>query len=54
MNEVKVMSQLNHPNIIKYYEYNQCYNWFNILMEFADDGDLKQLLYEQKEPLTEK
>ncbi len=44
MNEVKVMQLLHHPNIIKYHEYNQSYGRLLIYMEYADDGDLLQVV----------
>ncbi len=42
MNEVEVMQLLDHPNVIKCYDYIQVYSRFLIYMEYADDGDLKQ------------
>ena len=38
MNEIKVLQKMNHPNIIKYYEYFKEKNKFCISMEYADDG----------------
>ena len=41
-NEVRLLASLNHKNVIGYREafYDQCSNTLNIVMEFADDGDL--------------
>ena len=37
---------MDHPNIIKCYDYCHNYNRFIIYMEYADDGDLKQRVEE--------
>ena len=41
-NEVRLLASLNHKNVIGYREafYDQNSNTLNIVMEFADDGDL--------------
>ena len=41
-NEVRLLASLNHKNVIGYREafYDQNSNTLNIVMEYADDGDL--------------
>ena len=41
-NEVRLLASLNHKNVIGYREafYDQSSNTLNIVMEYADDGDL--------------
>ena len=46
-NETKILSQLNHPNIIKLYNYFKVDNSFCLIMELCEGGDLSKLI-EQK------
>ena len=48
-NETKILSKLNHPNIIKLYSYFQFKDSFCLLMELCEHGDLYKLI-EQKKP----
>ncbi|CAI2359391.1 unnamed protein product [Moneuplotes crassus] len=43
-NEVRILASINHPNIIAYKEafFDEALNTLNIVMEFADDGDLEE------------
>ena len=43
LNEVRVLASINHPNIIGYKEafFDEPSKTLNIVMEFADDGDLE-------------
>jgi len=43
LNEVRILASLNHPNIVGYKEafYEEDSRTLNIVMEFADDGDLE-------------
>lgn len=48
MREAYIMSQLDHPNIIKFYtSFLEGENLF-ILMEYASQGDLYQVLKDQR------
>ena len=44
LNEIRILSSLNHPNIIGYKEafFDSKTRTLNIVMEYADDGDLQQ------------
>ena len=44
LNEIRILSSLNHPNIIGYKEafFDSKTRTLNIVMEYADDGDLLQ------------
>ena len=43
LNEVRILASINHPNVIGYKEafWDDSGNSLNIVMEFADDGDLE-------------
>jgi len=43
LNEVRILASLNHPNIVGYKEafFDEESKTLNIVMEFADDGDLE-------------
>ena len=43
VNEVRILASVNHPNVIGYKEafWDDSQNTLNIVMEFADDGDLQ-------------
>jgi NIMA (never in mitosis gene a)-related kinase len=51
--EFNIYSKINHPNIIKYYEHFMDENFFCIVVEYADDGDLKSFLSKITAPLPE-
>ena len=42
VNEIRILASLQHPNIVGYYEafYESTTKTMNIVMEYADDGDL--------------
>ena len=48
LNEIRILSALNHPNIIAYKDsfYDDKSKTLNIVMEFADDGDIDHKLKE--------
>ena len=39
-NEIKLMQEVDHPNIVKYYEYYDDENYIYICMELCTGGDL--------------
>ena len=43
VNEVRILASINHPNVIGYKEafWNDKESSLNIVMEYADDGDLQ-------------
>jgi len=52
LNEVCLLQQLDHPNIIKYHEYFKDVSKICIVMEYADNGDLFNQVYEAKKNKT--
>ena len=46
--ELQILKSLNHPNIIRFYETYQDDNFFHIVMEFCNGGDLTSRLAEKK------
>ena len=48
-NETKILSKLNHPNIIKLYSYFQFKDSFCLLMELCEHGDLYKLIEQKKQ-----
>uniref|UniRef100_A0A0N5C326 non-specific serine/threonine protein kinase n=1 Tax=Strongyloides papillosus TaxID=174720 RepID=A0A0N5C326_STREA len=53
LNEVSLLSQLDHPNIISYYDSFEEDGILMIEMEYADGGNLGQFLMMQEEYLNE-
>jgi len=48
--ESRILECLNHPNIIRHYNHFKDKNMFhNVVMEYADDGDLAQKINERIE-----
>ena len=51
LKEAKVLSSLNHPNIVKYITSFQERGCFYIVMEYADGGDLSQKIEKRRNKL---
>jgi len=47
--EVRALQSLNHPCILRFYGSVQAKNSLNLIMEYADSGDLQQLLKRRME-----
>ena len=50
VNEVRILASINHPNVIGYKEafWDDKSSSLNIVMEFADDGDLQSKIIKMK------
>ena len=50
VNEVRILASVNHPNVIGYKEafWDDQNNTLNIVMEYADDGDLQTKIQKMK------
>ena len=44
INEVNILSKLEHPHIVKYYDSFIDKQYLNIIMEFCEGGDLANFL----------
>lgn len=53
LNEVEILKSIDHPHIVKIYEYFEDENHIFIVMEFLDGGELFDKIKEQ-EFFTEK
>lgn len=54
--ESKILERLDHPSIIKFIEVFRCnkpYSSLNIVMDYADGGDLQAKIKAQKKPFPE-
>eukprot|EP01061_Rhynchopus_euleeides_P008540 TRINITY_DN17671_c0_g1_i1.p1 TRINITY_DN17671_c0_g1~~TRINITY_DN17671_c0_g1_i1.p1 ORF type:complete len:533 (+),score=223.79 TRINITY_DN17671_c0_g1_i1:43-1641(+) len=51
--EIRILAEVNHPNIVRYKEHYEEANMLWIVMEYADGGDLGQRLKEQRKKQTE-
>ena len=47
LNEVKVLSQMDHPNIVAYHDSFERDGILMIEMEYADGGNLQEFLVKQ-------
>jgi serine/threonine protein kinase len=52
-NEVRLMTNLNHPNIVKLFGAEKFRNYFILVMERCDGGDLIRYLQSHPDPLDE-
>ena len=48
LNEAQILSELNHPNIIKFYEYIESKNHMWAVTEYCPGGDLLKLVEQDK------
>ena len=50
LNEIRLLASVNHVNIIAYKEsfYEESSNTLNIILEYADGGDLQSKISEHK------
>ena len=50
LNEIRLLASINHKNIISYKEsfYNEENHTLNIILEYADDGDLQTKIISKK------
>ena len=51
--EIKILSTLDHPNIIKYYETYESPNYIYLVMEYCQGGELFEKLTNNREEFTE-
>ena len=51
VNEVRILASINHPNVIGYKEafWNDKESSLNIVMEYADDGDLQSKIHKMRQ-----
>lgn len=48
MNEIKIMKQIDHPHLVKIYEYFEDPEWIYIVMEILEGGELFDKIKESK------
>lgn len=53
MNEIRVLSSLQHPGIVAYYGSFIEDGMLNVVMEYADNGSLFQHVQRCREPFSE-
>ena len=51
--EMKILSTLDHPNIIKYYETFESPKYIYIVMEYCGGGELFEKITKQKDTFSE-
>ena len=51
--EIKILSKLDHPNIIKYYETYESPKYLYVVMEYCSGGELFEKLAHNPEAFTE-
>lgn len=44
VNEVKILNMLDHPNILKFYNWYETSNHYWIIIDYCSGGDLMKLL----------
>ena len=53
LKEINVLSNLSHPNIVKYYKHYEENDKIYIIMEYLEGGTLKQYINEEKNKINE-
>ena len=48
LREISILKKLDHPNILKIYEYFSNEKYYYFIMEYVGGGDLYQQIYEMK------
>ena len=51
--EIRILSSLDHPNIVKYYETYESPNYLYLVMEYCKGGMLFDKLTENRKEFTE-
>lgn len=52
--EIKILLELDHPNIVKYYETYDDVKFIYLVMELCPGGELFERITSKKSPITEK
>ena len=50
INEISILKELNHPNIIRLIDFIQSSNHSNVIMEYCNGGSLSQILEQYGKP----
>uniref|UniRef100_A0A672K4S3 Myosin light chain kinase 2, skeletal/cardiac muscle-like n=1 Tax=Sinocyclocheilus grahami TaxID=75366 RepID=A0A672K4S3_SINGR len=53
LNEIQVMNQLNHPNVLQLYEAFEVKNQVVLILEYVEGGELFERIVDESCPLTE-
>ena len=53
LKEINVLSNISHPNIVKYYKYYEENDRIYIIMEYLEGGTLKEFINDEKNKITE-
>ena len=53
MEEVGILHELDHPNIVKYYETYESPNYLYLVMEYCQGGELFKRLTDKRDEFTE-
>ncbi|XP_048878131.1 myosin light chain kinase 2, skeletal/cardiac muscle isoform X2 [Brienomyrus brachyistius] len=53
LNEIQVMNQLSHPNVIQLYDAYEARNEVVLIMEYVEGGELFERIVDESSPLTE-
>ena len=51
--EINLLKHLDHPNIVKYYDYFKEEDYIYLMMEYLDGGTLKEYIRNKQENITE-
>ena len=53
LKEIEVLSNISHPNIVKYYKYYEENDRIYIIMEYLEGGTLKEFINDKKKEINE-